>query len=113
MVLLILHSTIVVVAVSFCFSDQSFDKEEQKNNQRLASNSPPPRPPLPSEEELAACAPPPRPPLPNFEPNDVENYDQDLPMPQTNQPILVRIKFHHPSSMHIDVSFFWFADGSS
>jgi len=58
----------------------------------LASRSPPPRPPLPSDEELSASPAPPRPPLPTLEPTDEENYDKDLPIPQSNQPILVRLK---------------------
>lgn len=57
---------------------------------RSASASPPPRPPLPTEEELLASSAPPRPPLPEFDLGDEENYDRDLPVPQYNQPILVR-----------------------
>lgn len=57
----------------------------------LASGSPPPRPPLPSDEELFASPAPPRPPLPELEPTDEEIYDKDLPIPQSNQPILVRL----------------------
>lgn len=56
----------------------------------LASKSPPPRPPLPSDEELLASAAPPRPPLPTLDATDEETYDRDLPIPQSNQPILVR-----------------------
>lgn len=56
----------------------------------LASGSPPPRPPLPSDEELFASPAPPRPPLPELEPTDDEIYEKDLPTPQSNQPILVR-----------------------
>lgn len=55
-----------------------------------ASPSPPPRPPLPTEEELSASSAPPRPPLPHFEFTAENNYDRDLPHPQHNQPILVR-----------------------
>lgn len=55
----------------------------------LASGSPPPRPPLPSDEELSATPAPRRPPLPDLEPTDEESYDKDLPIPQSNQPILV------------------------
>jgi hypothetical protein len=60
-------------------------------NSILASRSPPPRPPLPSDEELSASAAPPRPPLPALEATDEETYDKDLPRPELNQPILVRI----------------------
>ncbi|CAF3764430.1 unnamed protein product [Rotaria socialis] len=59
------------------------------HSSRSASRSPPPRPPLPSDEELSASAAPPRPPLPILEPTNDEIYDKDLPMPQSNQPILM------------------------
>ncbi|CAF0992993.1 unnamed protein product [Rotaria sp. Silwood1] len=59
------------------------------HDSRSSSRSPPPRPPLPSDEELSASAAPPRPPLPVFEPRDEETYDKDLPLPQPNQPMLM------------------------
>ncbi|CAF1637729.1 unnamed protein product [Rotaria magnacalcarata] len=59
------------------------------HSSRSASRSPPPRPPLPSDEELSASAAPPRPPLPILEPTNDEIYDKDLPIPQSNQPILM------------------------
>ncbi|CAF2517305.1 unnamed protein product [Rotaria sp. Silwood2] len=59
------------------------------HDSRSASRSPPPRPPLPSDEELSASAAPPRPPLPVFEPKDEDMYDKDLPLPQSNQPMLM------------------------
>ncbi|CAF1409619.1 unnamed protein product [Adineta steineri] len=58
-------------------------------NRRSSSGSPPPRPPLPSDEELSASAAPPRPPLPAEEVAEEEIYDKDLPRPQLNQPILM------------------------
>ncbi|CAF0725168.1 unnamed protein product [Rotaria sordida] len=59
------------------------------HDSRSSSKSPPPRPPLPSDEELSASAAPPRPPLPIFEATHEEPYDKDLPIPQANQPILM------------------------
>jgi hypothetical protein len=55
-----------------------------------ASPSPPPRPPTPTDEELSASAAPSRPPLPESDAHEGDNYDRDLPIPQSNQPILVR-----------------------
>ncbi|UJR37879.1 hypothetical protein I4U23_030569 [Adineta vaga] len=61
-----------------------------KCRSRSSSASPPPRPPLPSDEELSASASaPPRPPLPAVEETEEEIYDKDLPRPQFNQPILM------------------------
>jgi len=70
------------------------------NHSRSSSPSPPPRPPLPTEEELSASSAPPRPPLPHHEFTDEKNYDRDLPHPQFNQPILMAAHDLHLNIRH-------------
>lgn len=110
LLLMVFHkypSIITVEVVCLIIDRLHFFSIRQKKTSILASRSPPPRPPLPSNEELFASAPPPRPPTPELEPTEEETYDQDLPFPQSNQPILVR----RQSRILTNIEFCFSSDG--